>query len=134
MVDNEIIKEIDNLHKSANEALRLKQFDRYMDFFSDSLQYKQLNRKTIGKKQLVKDVSNYFDRIQKFSSQYERKNCTIGNQKVIETLIQQTSASLRVFVFFSKNWIIEREGIYEWEKINNTWKIVKVEILKETVL
>lgn len=133
MVDNETIKEIDNLHKKANEALEQKQFDRYMDFFGDGLQYKQLNGKTIGKTELIKDTSNYFNRLQEFSSRYERKGFKIENQKIIETLIQQASLSIRVFIFFSKNWKVEREGIYEWEKINDSWKIVKVEILKERV-
>ena len=133
VADNEIIKEIDNLHKGANDALQYKQFDRYIDFFNDGLQYKQLNGKTIGKTQLIKDTSNYFDRIQEFSSLYERKDFKIENQRIIETLVQQVSVSIRLFIFFSKNWKVEREGIYQWEKINDSWKIVKVEILKERV-
>jgi hypothetical protein len=108
-------------------------FDRYMDFFSEGLQYKQLNRKTIDKIKLTKDTRNYFDRIQKFSSRYERKDFKIEGQRIIETLIQQASVSIRVFIFFSKNWKVEREGLYELEKINDSWKIVKVEIINERV-
>ena len=131
--DNELIKEIDDLHKLGNEALEQKQFDRYMDLFGDRLQYKQVNGKIIDKRQLTKDTSNYFNRIQKVSSRYERKDFKIENQRIIETLVQHATASIRVFVFFSKNWTVEREGIYELEKINGSWKIVKVEILKERI-
>lgn len=130
---NELIKEIDNVHKLVNDALKLKQFDRYIECFSDDLLYKQLNGKTIGKKQLVKDIRHYFGRIRKFSSTYEREDYSIENDRVIENIVQESNVSLRIFIFFSKNWTIEREGTYEWMKVNGSWKIFKVQILKEKV-
>jgi hypothetical protein len=134
-MDNEdLIKQIDGVHKSNNDALALKQLDRYMDCFSDNLQYKQLNGKIINKKRLIEDTQRYFDRIKNFSSRYERNEFSTEDNKVVERLIQYAQVSIRVFVFFSKKWEVEREGIYEWVKIDNCWKIAKVEILKEIIL
>jgi len=131
MVNEDLINEIDSVHKSANDALRLKQFDRYMECFSDDLQYKQLNGKTIGKKQLVNDTRHYFGRIQNYSGSYKREDYSIEKNSITERLIQYTKVSIRVFIFFSKNWTVEREGIYQWVKVNDSWKISRVDILKE---
>ncbi|HTE01768.1 MAG TPA: hypothetical protein VK668_20910 [Mucilaginibacter sp.] len=133
MVNDEIIKEIDKTHELSNEALKFKQFDRYIEYFSENLKYVQLNGKEIGKRQLIQDITNYFRRIKSFSSKYERKDYTINKDCVVETLVQQSKVSLRIFIFFSKNWTVEREGVYEWIKVNDSWKIVKVKILKEKV-
>jgi hypothetical protein len=133
MLNNEMINEIDIIHKEANNALKNKQLDLYVGCFGDDLQYKQLNGKTIGKKKLITDIRKYFNRIRNFSGDYERKEFTVENDKIIEKVVQHSKVAIKVFIFFSKNWTIEREGIYEWKKIRNVWKIVKVEILKERI-
>ena len=133
MNNSELINEIDAAHKVSNNALKQRDFDNYISVFADRLAYQQLNGEIIGKKQLVSDIKNYFNRITSYSSEYKRIDFSSENNKVIEKIIQQAKATIRVFIFFSKSWTVEREGIYEWEKINNAWKIVKVEIVKEKV-
>ena len=133
MLSNEILNEIDVAHNDANIALQNRKFDSYISHFGDDLQYKQADGKTIGKEQLVKNIKNYFNRIVNFSGHYERKEFTIENDKVVERIIQHSKVSLRIFIFFLKNWTIEREGIYEWKKTDSLWKIIKVEILSEKV-
>ncbi len=131
MADSQLINEIDAIHTVANDALRQKDLHAYIAVFADKLACKQLNGKIIGKRQLIKDIKFYFTRIKNYKSEYERKDFSAGDDIITERLIQKAIVSIRVFIFFSKSWTIEREGVYEWEKIDGTWKIVKVEIIKE---
>ena len=133
MTDAEILEQIDRAHVAANEALENKQLATYIGFFTDNLQYKQRNGKIIGKAQLTKDIKLYFKRIRSFSGCYERKIFTIDEDKIVERLIQQSTVAIRVFIVFSKNWTVEREGIYKWVKVNGSWKIWNVEILNEKI-
>lgn len=131
-MDNEkTIKEIDKMHQRSNEALEQKRMEAYLNIFSDNLTYKQLNGKTINKKELTKNTISYFSRLKTSNSEYKRKDFSIEKNRFTEHLIQKATASIRVFIFFTKTWTIEREGIYEWIKTEEDWKIEKVEILNE---
>lgn len=129
MESEKLLREIDSAHVSANDALKNKNFESYAEHFSNDLKYKQLNGLTIDKKKLMRDVALYFNRILNFSGDYERISFDIVNDKIIERLIQKTHVAIKVFIFFSKNWTIEREGIYEWEKKSQKWEITNVEII-----
>ena len=131
LAGSQLISEIDAIHKVANNALRQKDLYAYIAVFAEKLAYKQLNGKIIGKRQLIKDINFYFTRIKNYTSEYERKDFSAGDDIITERLIQKAIVSTRVFIFFSNSWTVEREGVYEWEKIDGTWKIVKVEIIKE---
>ncbi|WP_184548015.1 hypothetical protein [Mucilaginibacter sp. FT3.2] len=133
MIDETLIQEIDNMHKVANDAQQHKNFNSYMNVFTDNLQYKQLSGKTIEKKQLANDVKRYFERVKSISGSYQRKEINSNAGKVTEKLIQHSQVSIRVFVFFSKNWTVEREAIYDWVKENSEWKIYRVEVLAEKI-
>ena len=133
MENDILIREIDGLHVSANEALKKKDFESYAGHFSKDLEYKQLNGRTINKTKLVNDIAVYFKRVLNSSSDYQRITFQIGNDKIIERLVQKSQIAIKVFFFFSKKWTIEREGIYEWKKNNNKWKIIRVEIIDEKV-
>jgi hypothetical protein len=133
MTDAELSKEIDNTHIAANEALKNKKLDAYIHFFDDGLQYEQLNGKIIGKAKLADDIKIYFNRIKSYSGSYHRKEINISEDRVTEILTQHSKVVLKIFIFFSKNWTVEREGIYEWIKVNGNWKICKVKILAEKV-
>ena len=133
MENDILIKEIDSAHFSANDALKNKNFESYAQHFSESLKYKQINGRTIDKKKLISDIAIYFDRIIKFSSDYKRTDFEVLYDKIIERLIQKSEVAIRIFIFFSKKWTVEREGIYEWKKYDNQWKITSVEIINEKV-
>ena len=127
------LAEIDSAHFAANLALKNQDFDRYIGHFSDNLKYKQLNGFTIDKETLAKDTRKYFDRIKNYTNDYERQNFSIDKNLFIEKLNQKATVIIRVFIFLSKKWIVEREGIYKWEKFNGHWKIVDVEVISEKV-
>jgi len=128
-----LLEEIDNMHQLANELLGQKRFDSYINLFSDSLRYKQINGKSIDKKELAKNTALYFSRLKSTISQYERKSYSIDENRFTENLIQKATASIRVFIFFTKKWTVEREGIYQWSKREGTWEIENIEILSEKV-
>jgi 3-phenylpropionate/cinnamic acid dioxygenase small subunit len=133
MIDAELTQEIDKAHTAANEALKNKKLDTYIQFFDDGLQYEQLNGKIIGKAKLTDDIKLYFNRIKSYSGSFHRKEINTTGDRVIEVLTQHAKITIKVFIFFSKNWTVEREGIYEWIKVNGNWKICKVKILAEKV-
>jgi hypothetical protein len=128
---NTVIEEIDNSHLMANLALKNKDFATYISVFSDDLKYKQMDGKAIDKRQLSKDTQKYFDRIKSYSGAYDRLNFLFENDLFIEKLAQKATVTIRIFLFFSKKWTVEREGIYKWKKVNNVWKISDVEIISE---
>lgn len=133
-MDNEkILEEIDKMHHLANESLSQKKIDSYINLFSANLKYKQINGITRDKTQLAEDTALYFSRLKTSTSQYERQSYSINENKFTENLIQKASASIRVFIFFTKKWTVEREGIYQWSKHESIWKIEEVEILSEKV-
>ena len=133
MDSERLIIEIDKMHHLANEALRQKRFDIYINCFTDNLSYKQMNGKVIDKKELSKNIAFYFNRLKTSKSQYERMNYSIDGNRITENLIQKATASIRIFIFFTKTWTVDREGIYEWVKMDEDWKIEKVEILNEKI-
>ena len=131
MDTNSTIAEIDNTHLAANLALKNKDFAAYIGHFSDDLKYKQLNGKTIDKRQLSNDTQRYFDRIKTYTGAYDRLNYSVDNDLFIEKISQRVTVTIGVFIFFSKKWTVEREGIYKWKKINGKWEILDVEITSE---
>ncbi len=128
-----LLEDIDKMHQLANESLRQKRFDSYINIFSDNLTYKQINGKTRNKTEFAKDTAVYFSRLKSATSQYERKSYSFDENKFTENLIQKATASIRVFIFFTRKWTVEREGIYQWSKREGIWEIETVEILSEKV-
>lgn len=133
MENDILISEIDSVHLSANDALKKKDFESYAEHFSNDLEYKQLNGRTINKAKLVNDVAVYFNRVLNSSSDYQRIAFQVENDKIIERLVQKSQIAIKVFIFFSKKWTIEREGVYEWKKNYGKWEIIRVEIINEKV-
>lgn len=121
------------MHRGANLALRNKEFLNYMDHFIDHLKYTQLDGKTIDKINLTKDTLKYFDRIKSYETNYSRIACAIENNLFVEKLVQTAEITIGVVIFFSKKWIVKRDGIYKWERVNNKWKIVGIEITTEKI-
>jgi hypothetical protein len=133
MTTTEIIPEIDYEHTLSNRFLKNKDSFLYTAMFAENLEYTQQNGKTIGKKQITKDTQKYFDRIIEADSSYERIDSEFKNEIFIERLIQKSEITIRVFLFFSKKWKLEREGIYHWQQIGAEWKIIKVQVLSEII-
>ena len=131
---NLTIAEIDNAHSVANLAQKNKDFGAYISYFSNDLKYKQLNGKIIGRKQLLNDIQKYFDRVRSHISTYDRLSSSVNNDLFIEKIVQKATVTIRVFIFFSKTWTIEREGIYEWKKEDGIWKISNVEVISEKII
>lgn len=129
----EIIDAVEHMHKKSILALKSKNLAEYLSLFDDSLSYRQFNNKIIDKNTLKKDQKSYFPRISSVDNSYERLNYKYENDIFSETLIQSSAVSIRVFLFFKKNWTVNRKGIYRWKLINSEWKIVEVHILYENI-
>lgn len=124
---------IDHLHRQANQDIKHKSLKEYMSYFSDDLEYTQLDGKIIGKQQLAQDQKKYWSRVLKMNSQYERLDSQLEDGLFTETLSQVGTIWIRVFLFFRKKWAYRRKGIYVWEQIEGQWKICEVTILDEKI-
>jgi hypothetical protein len=94
-----LLEEIDNSHRIANDALKNKRFEEYIDAFGEDLKYKQLDGKTIGKAALACDIQFYFNRVLSYTSSYERLSFNIEDDKIVEQIVQHVIDHLR-FVNF----------------------------------
>src|ERR1700733_13335522 len=98
MVNTELLlAEIDNSHSIANDALKNRMFENYIDVFGDDLKYKQLDGKIIDKARLSTDIKFYFNRVINYTSSFDRLSFMIEKDVIIEELIQHASISLKVF-------------------------------------
>ena len=103
----------------------------YLNVFSDSLQYTQLNGKAISKAQLLKDTKVYFDRIHSVNHSYVLDSYSIENNIFTEHISQDTSVYIRAFIVFLVKRNVKRKGVYSWQLEQGNWKIISVKILEE---
>ena len=126
-----IIEAIDKSHIDSHRALRQKDINLYLSGLSDSIQYTQLNGKTINKLQLQKDTEAYFERIHSVEHTYTRDSYSIENNTFTENITQDTSIYIKAFIIFLVKWNVKRKGIYSWQIEDGKWKMVVVKILDE---
>jgi len=129
--DKNILEDIEKVHLDSQKTLRQKDINLYLSRFSDSIQYTQLNGKTIDKVQLRKDTLAYFDRIHSVDHIYTRDSYSIENNILTEYISQDTSVYIRAFIIFLVKWNVKRKGIYSWQTEEGRWKIVSVKISEE---
>lgn len=129
--DKTILDAVELAHLDSHKALKNKDINLYLSVFSDTAQYTQLNGKTIGKMQLLKDTDAYFDRIHSVDHNYTQDSYSIENNIFTENISQDTSVYIRAFIIFLVKWNVQRKGIYSWQPENGNWKIVSVKITEE---
>jgi len=128
-----IAEELDAMHRKAMEHFRAKDISAYMQLFAADLTYRQASGVEIGRDQLARDVAAQLSRIESSDTAYRREALSIESDRAVEQLVQTSSATVRVFLFFRRTWQVRRTGRYTWAKSSEGWKIQRVEVLDERV-
>lgn len=107
MNSESVINQIDEIHRLSKDALTQKKIDLYLAVFSENVRYKQFDGKIIDKKELRRNTETYLHRLKTVKSEYERKKYSLEGSRFTEHLIQKATASINIFIFFTKKWTIE---------------------------
>ena len=127
----EIIAVTEQIRAKGLAAMVEKNLDAYMSIFADRLTYIQANGKAITKARLRKDQNKYFSRIKSIENESKRISCKLENGVYSETFTQKSRIGIRIFIFFTTYWRVERKGLFQWEQVEGQWKIVQVKVLEE---
>jgi hypothetical protein len=133
MTNAEIAAALDSRHAAANAAFVNKDIATYEDLFGRDLQYRQVNGTTIDRLHLMRDVQRQFALFRRADSHFVRENLQSDAEGVRETLLQTAIAEVVAFGFLRRVWRVERRGCYTWAIEDGKWKIVRVDVLDETV-
>jgi hypothetical protein len=134
MMSDELTAELDAAHQRARVAFMARDGAAYMAMFSPQLEYKRADGQTINRDQLARDVQSQMAGLTSAGSSYKRLGLVVEGECVIETLVQDAFLETVVFFIFKRRWTIQRTGRYHWTKTQDGWRIVKVEVLKETAI
>jgi len=131
---NEVAGELDRLHSSAKEAYAARDISSYQEYFTADLVYIQADGKSIGREQLMRDISKQIKQHKAVDSTMNRESIEINDDGTITQVVQHRgSYSVSVFYLFTKKWKLERKGVYTYRKTENGWRICSVEVLSETI-
>jgi hypothetical protein len=133
MTSDDVVRELDSAHERARAAFTAKDVSAYMATFSPLLEYRQLNGNTINRDQLARDVQSQMVGLKSVGSSFKRLSLDIEGDSVVETLEQEAFAEYVVFFFFKRRWTVHRTGRYRWSKTPEGWRIIRVEVLNESI-
>ena len=128
-----VIAYLDGKHAEARLAFERKDLVAYTAIFSPQLRYHQLDGKTIGRDQLMRDVRSQFRRLSRVHSSFVREQLDVSDDRVTEVLIQAASAGATAFLVVHRTWAISRKGQYIWKKTEIGWQIDEVFVIEENV-
>ncbi len=132
--DEQLTADLDAAHAAAIDAFSEKDVSAYRDCFTPDVEYTQADGRVIGRDQLMRDVQAQFNRVHSLGTSYSRQSLTKhSDDRVTETLTQSAWIKLRVFVFFTIHWSVERSGDYSWRKVDGLWKLERVIVRSENV-
>lgn len=126
-----IITAIDELHKEANEALVQQDIEAYITIFDDALQFTMFNGIVLNKRDYFYDVSRYFRSLKSFETSYYRIKSSYEGAIFTEKIARKSVIIKPKLFLFSKRDTIQTEEIYYWKNMNNTWKVIAVEVVLE---
>lgn len=125
---------LDAAHAEAQRAFRAKDVAAYMSRFAPDLEYTQLNGKTIGRRQLARDVVRQFRSVRAVDSSYRRESLEVSGERAVEVVVQDAVAEVGAFLgVVRREWRIRRRGRYLWTDTGDGWQIAHVHVLEETV-
>ena len=128
-VSEEIVAELDALHKVARRAFSERDIEAYRALFAEDLCYVQSNGTAIDREQLMRDVSQQLTRFRSVDTAYNRESLTMNDDGSVTQVLEQTArCSLRVFILFTKTWKLNRRGKYTYRKTELGWRITEVEV------
>ena len=127
--------ELDVAHDIARRAYSDRDPAAYATLFHPDLEYAQLDGRTIGRDQLVRDVQKQLTRAHSAVSEYRRDALNVeSTSDATEFVVQHASFTVRALGVFRREWSFRRRGRYQWLRTSAGWQIRRVQILSEEVL
>ncbi|WP_420137477.1 DUF4440 domain-containing protein [Sphingomonas sp.] len=124
---------LDRRHAAAQAAFATKDIATYHGLFGVALRYRQIDGTTISRAQLMRDVAAQFARIDRATSRFTREALRVTGDEVCETLVQTATVETRAFGFLRRIWTIERRGNYFWAVEDKELRIIRVDVLSESI-
>ena len=125
--------ELDAAHALARQAFARKDLDAYREMFSPDLSYRQANGEVIGRDRLMRDVAAQLASVESAETEFVREDLSIEDGSAVELLRQAASVTMIHFLLFRRRISVERRGRYTWTRDGGRWRIVRVEVLEESV-
>jgi len=131
-----VVAELDAVHERARLAYARRDARAYIDTLDPSLEYTQLDGRTVGVEQLARDVRVQLARMHRAETEFHREALETDQEvgRAIETLEQRATFQVRMFGFIAREWTVRRRGRYEWLRTTDGWKLRRVHVLSEEVL
>jgi hypothetical protein len=129
----EIAAELDARHNDAKRAFEGKDLPAYREIFTPALEYCQADGRVIGREQLMRDVATQFRRLRWVLSSFARESIEVEDDRATELLTQTGHAGTTAFLLVHRIWKVTRKGRYYWIKVEDRWRIERVEVLEEHV-
>jgi len=125
-----ITAEIDTIHQKANLAFERKDIGIYMSQFDDSIQYTNANATVYDRKELVYQTEKYFKKTKEISTTYYRIKSSFENEIFTEKIARK-SIVFEKGIVFAKKQTVQTEEIFNWKRIDGTWKAIGVQVVLE---
>jgi hypothetical protein len=131
-----VAAELDAAHNRARAAYAQRDVDAFMAIFDPELAYTQRDGRIIDHEQLTRDVRTQLERMDAAMTEFRRESLEVQlPQTATETVEQRATFTVRAFFgFVRREWSVSRRGRYEWARSGATWRIRRVEILREELV
>jgi len=125
-----ITQELDPIHQKANLAFERKDISLYMNLFDNSIRYTKADATVYDRKELLYQTESFFKKTKNISSSYYRIKSSIEGE-VISEKIARKSIVYTKGLLFAKKQTIQTEEVFQWRKIQDTWKVISVQVVLE---
>jgi len=124
---------LDAAHERAREAFKRRDVEAYMETFSPTLRYQQLDGRVLSRPQLTRDVQTQLERMHDGTSESTREALELaaGGEGATELVRQSARYEVRAFFVLHRSWRLSRLARYHWARSGGRWQITSVQVLEE---
>ncbi|WP_029282125.1 hypothetical protein [Pedobacter sp. R20-19] len=125
-----ITQELDNIHQKANLAFERKDISLYMNLFDNSIRYTKADSTVYDRKELLYQTESFFKKTKDISTSYYRIKSSIEGEILFEKIARKSIVYMKGLLF-AKKQTIQTEEVFQWKKIQDTWKVISVQVVLE---
>ncbi|NTE05516.1 hypothetical protein G6M26_25550 [Agrobacterium tumefaciens] len=125
-----ITQELDTIHQKANLAFERKDIILYMSQFDNSIQYTKADAIVYDRKELLYQTESFFKKTKDISTSYYRIKSSIEGEILSEKIARKSIIYMKGLLF-AKKQTIQTEEVFQWKKIQDTWKVISVQVVLE---
>lgn len=126
-----IISAINEIHKTADQALIHKDADAYVALLDHNFVFTPDGGIALNKRDYSIDLRRYFKGIKSFETNYYRIKSAFEDDVFTEKIARKSIVIRPNLLFFSKKQTIQTEEMLHWKNISGEWKIIAIEIVLE---